>query len=100
MAHTVRSHWAIENGMHGCLDMAFGEEQCRVRIDNTAQNVAVLRRISMNLLRDDLTSKVGLRNRRLKALQGSSRHVQTTAIWHSFLAGPTANPYENPCDLP
>lgn len=67
IANAVRSHWAIENGMHWCLDVAFGEDQCRVRIDNAAQNFAVLRRISMNLLRQDRTSKVGLKTRRLKA---------------------------------
>jgi predicted transposase YbfD/YdcC len=67
IANAVRSHWAIENGMHWCLDVAFGEDQCRVRIDNVAQNFAVLRRISMNLLRQDRTSKVGLKTRRLKA---------------------------------
>ncbi|MET3449652.1 hypothetical protein ABIC76_005027 [Ralstonia sp. 1138] len=51
-----RSHWAIENGMHWTLDMAFSEDQCRVRVDNAAQNFAVLRRIAMNLLRQDRTS--------------------------------------------
>ena len=56
IAHAVRSHWAIENGMHWTLDMAFGEDQWRVRVDNAAQNFAVLRRIAMNLLRQDRTS--------------------------------------------
>jgi predicted transposase YbfD/YdcC len=81
IAHAVRSHWAIENGMHWCLDMAFGEDQCRVRIENAAQNFAVLRRISMNLLRQDQTTKVGLKNRRLKACANDNYLAQLLG-WH------------------
>jgi len=58
--------------MHCALDMGFGEDQCRVRIDNAAQNFAILRRIVMNLLRRDRNTKVGLRNRRLKACAPNS----------------------------
>ena len=46
--------------------MAFGEGQCRVRLNNVAQNFAIVRRIAMNLLRRDTNSKVGLKNQRLK----------------------------------
>ncbi|RQZ17092.1 ISAs1 family transposase [Burkholderia sp. Bp9031] len=67
IAHAARSHWAIENGMHWALDMAFGEDQCRVRVNNAAQNFAVLRRIALNLLRQDRTTKAGLKNRRMLA---------------------------------
>lgn len=67
IARAVRSHWGIENGMHWCLDMALGEDQSRVRVDNAAQNFAILRRISMNLLRRDVQTKAGLKTRRLKA---------------------------------
>jgi predicted transposase YbfD/YdcC len=67
IAHAVRSHWRIENSMHWVLDVAFGEDQCRVRVDNAAQNFAILRRIVLNLLRQDRKAKVGLKIRRLKA---------------------------------
>jgi len=53
--------------MHWILDMTFGEDQYRVWMDNAAQNFAILRRIVMNLLKRDTKTKVGLRNRRLKA---------------------------------
>ncbi|MBB6591544.1 ISAs1 family transposase, partial [Ralstonia solanacearum] len=76
IAHAVRSHWRIENAMHWALDMAFGEDQCRVRIDNAAQNFAILRRIVMNLLRRDRSTKVGLRNRRLKACADDGYRAQ------------------------
>ncbi|KVK78177.1 transposase [Burkholderia ubonensis] len=53
--------------MHWLLDMAFGEDQCRIRVDNAAQNFAILRRICLNLLIADTSTKAGIGNRRLKA---------------------------------
>lgn len=53
--------------MHWVLDMAFGEDQCRVRTDNAAQNLAILHRITLNLLRADTSTKAGIKIRRLKA---------------------------------
>jgi predicted transposase YbfD/YdcC len=67
VAHAIRAHWGIENGMHWTLDMAFSEDQCRVRVNNAAQNFAILRRIVMNLLRQDRTTKAGLKIRRMLA---------------------------------
>nr|WP_321808876.1 ISAs1 family transposase [Burkholderia sp. BCC1993] len=67
IAQAVRAHWRIENSMHWVLDMAFGEDQCRVRVNNAAQNFAILRRICLNLLKADTTTKAGIKNRRLKA---------------------------------
>ncbi|OXJ35909.1 hypothetical protein CFB82_11695 [Burkholderia sp. HI2714] len=49
------------------LNVAFGEDQCRVRVDNAAQNFAILRRITMNLLRRDTSIKASIKIRRLKA---------------------------------
>lgn len=46
--------------------MAFGEDQCRARIKNAAQNFAILRRMALNLLRRDTNTKAGLKIRRLK----------------------------------
>ena len=56
--------------------MAFGEDQCRVRIDNAARNFAILRRIVMNLLQRDRSTKVGLRNRLLKVCADDSYRAQ------------------------
>ena len=67
VAAAIRGHWAIENSMHWVLDVAFGEDDCRVRVENAAQNFAILRRIVTNLLRADHSVKVGVRNKRLKA---------------------------------
>jgi predicted transposase YbfD/YdcC len=63
---TVRNHWGIENGLHWVLDVAFREDDCRVRAGNAAENFAVLRHFTMNLLKN-VKSKVGIKTRRLQA---------------------------------
>jgi predicted transposase YbfD/YdcC len=47
---SVRSHWAIENSLHWTLDMSFREDESRIRDRNAAENIAIVRHISMNLL--------------------------------------------------
>lgn len=66
-AHAVRQHWGIENGLHWCLDVAFNEDACRVRKDAAPENLAVIRHIAMNLLKQESTAKVGIKNKRLMA---------------------------------
>jgi len=63
----VRSHWDIENGLHWVLDMAFREDESRVRTGNAPQNLAVVRHIAVNLLNKERTAKMGLHAKRLKA---------------------------------
>lgn len=64
----VRSHWGIENRMHWVLDMAFGEDQSRIRQGHAAQNFAVLRRFALNLLSRHPTKRhLSIKARRLKA---------------------------------
>jgi len=67
LAGLVRNHWSTENSQHWSLDMAFNEDQSRVRKDHGDQNLAVLRRIALGLLRRDKSVKLGARNKRLKA---------------------------------
>ena len=63
----VRQHWAIENAHHWVLDVAFGEDDSRIRTGYAAHNMAILKRIAHNLLRQDRTLKVGIANKRLAA---------------------------------
>jgi predicted transposase YbfD/YdcC len=63
----VRAHWAIENSCHWVLDVTFNEDACRIRRGDGAQNFAILRRIALNLVKQDKSGKSSVRTRRLKA---------------------------------
>ena len=60
----VRSHWGIENRVHWVLDVAFREDESRVRRDHGAANLSVVRRLGLNLLRS--TATVRKRSLRMK----------------------------------
>ena len=62
-----RSHWRIENSLHWVLDIAFREDESRLRKGHGAQNFAILRHIALNLLKQETTCKLGTFNKRLKA---------------------------------
>jgi predicted transposase YbfD/YdcC len=63
----IRTHWHIENKLHWVLDVAFREDDSRVRQGHAAENLAILRHIALNLLKQEKTAKIGVRNKRLKA---------------------------------
>ncbi len=71
VAHTlngaVRAHWGIENGLHWTLDVAFREDESRVRTGHAAHNLALLRRIALTLLQHEPTARCGIKAKRLKA---------------------------------
>jgi len=64
---SVRAHWGIENGLHWVLDIGFREDESRVRRDHAPENMAVLRHIALNLLKQEQTAKIGIKAKRLKA---------------------------------
>jgi len=51
LLHVTRSHWGIENQLHWVLDVQFGEDGNRARKDNAPENLAILRRLALNILR-------------------------------------------------
>lgn len=67
LQQAIREHWGVENGLHWTLDMAFREDDSRIRRDHAPANMAVLRHIALNLIRSDETRKVGVKASRLKA---------------------------------
>jgi predicted transposase YbfD/YdcC len=64
LAQIVRGHWNIENQLHWTLDVAYREDDCRIRKDNASQNFAILRHISLNLLNQEKHLKKGIRRKR------------------------------------
>ena len=65
--HHLREHWQIENGLHWVLDIAFREDESRVRKDHAPQNLAVLRHIALTLLKQERSVKVGIAAKRKMA---------------------------------
>ena len=64
---SARSHWSIENSLHWVLDMAFDEDHSRVRTGHADQNLAVIRHLALNLLKQERSAKVGIKAKRKKA---------------------------------
>lgn len=66
-ARAVRQHWGVENKVHWVLDGSFQEDACRIRKEHGAQTFAVLRHITLNLLRREPHHKRGIKARRKRA---------------------------------
>ena len=63
----IRNHWGIENSLHWVLDIAFREDESRIRKENIAENFAILRHIALNLIKQEKTTKASIKGKRLKA---------------------------------
>ncbi len=64
IAIAIRKHWCIENQLHWVLDVSFNEDASRIRKDNAPENLAIIRHIALNLLKQEKTLKVGVKNKR------------------------------------
>lgn len=64
---TIRTHWMIENSVHWILDIAFREDESRIRIGHAQENFALMRKIALNLLKRETSTKTGIKNKRLTA---------------------------------
>jgi len=65
--NATRQHWSIENSLHWVLDVAFREDDIRIRKGYGAENFATLRHLALNLLKQEQRTRVGIQNKRLKA---------------------------------
>lgn len=65
-ARYIRAHWGVENQLHWCLDVVFNEDASRIRKDHAPRNMSVLRRLALNLLRQE-PSKGSLAMKRYRA---------------------------------
>ena len=67
LGEAIRLHWGVENGLHWSLDVSFNEDHNRTRTGNAAENLPIVRRIALNLLKADKTVKAGIVTKRKKA---------------------------------
>ena len=66
-AKAVRGHWSIENNLHWVLDVGFNEDKCHSTQGYSAENLALIRHIAVNLLSQERSVQLGTMNKRLKA---------------------------------
>lgn len=64
LAGCIRSHWGVENKLHWSLDVTFNEDASRIRKDNSAENTSIVRRIALNLLKNNGDNKKSMRAKR------------------------------------
>lgn len=81
LAQAVRAHWAVENRLHWCMDVAFADDQMRARSGHAAHNLAVLKHITLNLIRlDPVKRKGGIKARRLIAATSDLYRAQLLGL--------------------
>ena len=67
LGKAIRQHWSIENQLHWILDVTFGEDACRIRTGNAPENIALLKRWSLNLLTLETSFKRSTRQKARRA---------------------------------
>jgi predicted transposase YbfD/YdcC len=76
IAQAIRSHWGIENSLHWTLDVTFSEDKSRIRKDHSPENFALLRRLAVNLLKQEKEFKGSLKMKRYLAGMDNNYLVQ------------------------
>ena len=65
MMKHIRQHWEIENKLHWSLDVTFREDESRVRVGHAPENLALIRKMAFNLLRQNKSKKCGAKTKRM-----------------------------------
>lgn len=76
----IRQHWGIENNLHWVLDIAFREDESRMRQGNSPENFAMVRHVAYILLRQERSEKVGIKAKRLKAACDRDYLIKVLAV--------------------
>ncbi len=81
LAHAVRAHWSIENCLHWSLDVSLNDDQMRDRARNASANLALVRRLVLNLFRLNTSArKGGIRTRRILAASSDAYRQALSAL--------------------
>ena len=80
LAGAARSHWAIENSLHYVLDVTLNEDKSRIRKDNAPENLAILRRIALNIVKREQTQKKVSVRRRVKKAGWDNSYLEQVLV--------------------
>jgi len=89
---STREHWHVDNKLHWVLDMAFREDESRIRKGNGAENFSILRRISLNLLKKEKTEKSGVETKRLRAGWDNNYLIKVISGMFAWSDSPDVSP--------
>ena len=68
MARCIRDHWQVENCLHWDLDVTFRQDDCRIKKENAAANLATINHAAINLLKRVPGKKMSLPQKRRSAV--------------------------------
>ena len=80
VANAAREPWAIENSLHYVLDVTFNEDKSRIRKDNAPENLVVLRRIALNMVKKEQTHKKASVRRKVKAAGWDNSYLERILV--------------------
>jgi hypothetical protein len=82
---SVQAHWGIENSLHYALDVAVGEDACRIKSGNAPENLAFMRKIALSLARWDSQSRRSITSR-IKPMTWSDEYLEQLLFQSGFAA--------------
>lgn len=79
-SQAVRNHWGVENSLHWSLDVTFREDDSRVRVGHASENLALVRKMTHNLLQQETSLKRGIKTKRLAAALDDSYLLKVLGV--------------------